>query len=195
MFSKLLKTEKSNDLTFYTEEILSNHRIKTLLNSYERKYRPSLNYSDSILIDRQLDTISHSCSKFIDIVHSKQYSGEYVKLIVRELIKLNACPLEVFDINYYYFPHENSLRPWELMNYPIRELLSSDETIRNRFYAAMQKNQVICYSDFLKNIPNIMELEFMANLLGGYKEYILKSKELDLTECEKKVIQNLKVRG
>ncbi len=194
IFSKLLKTEKSNDLTFYTEEILANHRIQSILNSYERKYRTSLNYSDSILIDKQLDTISNSCSKFIDIVHSKKYSGEYIKMLVRELIKIDVCPLEVFDINYYYYSHENSLRPWELMNYPVRELLSCNKTIRNKLFSSMQRNQVICNSDFLKNLPNVIELEFMTNLLGEYKEYILKSKVSNLTECEKKVINNLKVR-
>lgn len=194
MFSKLLKTEKSNELTFHTEEILTNHRIQSIVNSYERKYRTSLNYSDSILIDNQLDTISKSCSKFIDIVHSKKYSGEYIKMIVRELIKLEVCPLEIFDINYYYFPHENSLRPWELMNYPIKVLLNDNEIIRYKLFSSMQRNQVICNSDFLKNIPNNIELEFMANLLSEYKEYILKTKVSDLTECEKEVISNLKVR-
>ena len=184
VFIKYEITDYSKEHNLYTEEAQSMNDLNCALNTYGRKYRSVLNITDTLLINRQIDTLRNDCTKMVEYISSKKYSGEYIKQLVEKLILNELCPLQILENLSFFFQNDESIRAYEEINYPIQHLLSQKPKLKERLFITMNKGGVVCKLNPDSLLSNTYS-GVIKHLLWQYKTVIEQNGDLSTCEIEK----------
>lgn len=155
-----------------------NNNIDSLLNDYERIYRTELNRSDTILIKSYLEVLDHDCSMLDLYLDSKRYSGTFKAQLVKDLILDGKClPQIVENIELEHYS-SNSLRSYEIANYPLMELLK-DSILLDDFVMKISKAQTLCKVKGSRH-SSYLNRSYKRKFICLYKDLNIK----ELSDCE-----------
>lgn len=151
--------------------------IDSILNIYERQYRTTLNESDFVLIDKQLEEVGSNCQRLQEIMNSKLYSTNYKIALLGNFKSWNLC-LEI-SLEYIAMskvPEDDTLLPWDYKReYPIFNKIVKDQKIMKHFYNYLMESEYLSSCDFLlknRSSETIEMLSFIVNSNSKDKYFI-----------------------
>ncbi|HPQ20251.1 MAG TPA: hypothetical protein PK147_00285 [Saprospiraceae bacterium] len=158
-------------------------RIDSIINQYERKYRETLNNSDTLLIYELRDELVAGKMTLDSIINSKNYSNRFITELVIEVVKTNKCLNQIMD-NFGYFnaiidPGKNR------QDFPVDYAAVESQEVKNILVGYLLESNYLSSCHFLvgKDFLYLCQLSYLLRdlepktvILNGCKEaniYIL----------------------
>jgi len=152
-------------------------RIDSIINQYERKYRETLNNSDTLLIYELRDELVTGKMTLDSIINSKNYSNRFITELVIEVVKTKKGLHQIMD-NFGYFnaiidPGKNR------QDFPVDFAAVESQEVKNILVGYLLESNYLSSCHFLvgKDFLYLCQLSYLLRdlepktvILNGCKE-------------------------